>query len=74
MLDEADLMLDMGFITDVKKIEKLCPAKKQTLLFSATMTDNIIGLAKLMQKKSRDKLGISYYFNLQIRNVKQNQY
>ena len=31
VLDEADLMLDMGFIQDVKKIEALCPRKKQTL-------------------------------------------
>lgn len=37
VLDEADLMLDMGFIDDVKKIERLCPSTKQTLLFSATI-------------------------------------
>lgn len=46
VLDEADLMLDMGFITDVKKIEKLCPRKKQTLLFSATIPEKIDELAK----------------------------
>ena len=34
VLDEADLMLDMGFINDVKKIERFCPKQKQTLLFS----------------------------------------
>ena len=34
VLDEADLMLDMGFIDDVRKIERLCPEKKQTLLLS----------------------------------------
>ncbi|TVZ55555.1 ATP-dependent RNA helicase RhlE [Lutibacter sp. Hel_I_33_5] len=45
VLDEADLMLDMGFINDVKKIEKLCPSKKQTLLFSATMPEKIVELA-----------------------------
>ena len=32
VLDEADLMLDMGFIQDVRKIEALCPRKKQTLI------------------------------------------
>ena len=37
VLDEADLMLDMGFIHDVRKIVKLCPDNRQTLLFSATM-------------------------------------
>lgn len=45
VLDEADLMLDMGFINDVKKIEHLCPVRKQTLLFSATMPEKIIELA-----------------------------
>ena len=37
VIDEADLMLDMGFIDDVKKIERLCPKSKQVLLFSATI-------------------------------------
>lgn len=37
VLDESDLMLDMGFINDVKKIVKLVPDNRQTLLFSATM-------------------------------------
>jgi ATP-dependent RNA helicase RhlE len=37
VLDEADQMLDMGFINDVKKIIKLTPSNRQTLLFSATM-------------------------------------
>ena len=45
VLDEADLMLDMGFIDDVKKIERLCPEKKQILLFSATMPHKVIELA-----------------------------
>ena len=48
VLDEADLMLDMGFIQDVKKIEELCPRKKQTLLFSATMPEKVSDLAKSM--------------------------
>ncbi|WP_299013540.1 DEAD/DEAH box helicase [uncultured Polaribacter sp.] len=50
VLDEADLMLDMGFIKDVKLIESLCPKKKQTLLFSATMPDKIVALAKTTLK------------------------
>jgi len=45
VLDEADLMLDMGFLDDVKKIERLCPESKQTLLFSATIPNKIEQLA-----------------------------
>ncbi|ESU18701.1 putative ATP-dependent RNA helicase [Flavobacterium cauense R2A-7] len=45
VLDEADLMLDMGFINDVKKIIKLTPDNRQTLLFSATMPIAIRELA-----------------------------
>lgn len=45
VLDEADLLLDMGFIDDVKKINKLCAEHKQTLLFSATMPAKVMGLA-----------------------------
>ena len=41
VLDEADRMLDMGFIHDVKKILSWLPAKKQTLFFSATMPREI---------------------------------
>lgn len=41
VLDEADQMLDMGFVNDIKKILKKVPAKKQTLFFSATMPDDI---------------------------------
>ena len=44
VLDEADRMLDMGFIHDVKKILKWLPAKKQTLFFSATMPPEITDL------------------------------
>jgi ATP-dependent RNA helicase RhlE len=45
VLDEADLMLDMGFIDDVKHIESLCPKQKQILLFSATMPFKVEQLA-----------------------------
>lgn len=45
VLDEADRMLDMGFVHDVKKIVNCIPAKRQTLLFSATMPKSIQQLA-----------------------------
>ena len=46
VLDEADRMLDMGFVHDVRKVLRLLPRRRQNLLFSATMPDNIVELAR----------------------------
>ena len=52
VLDEADQMLDMGFIHDIKKIASLLPDRRQNLMFTATFSDSFRSLAKNMAEKA----------------------
>ena len=72
ILDEADRMLDMGFMPDLKRIVALLPAARQTLLFSATFSDEI---RKLAQEFLRDPVTVeTARRNTANENVKQSVY
>ncbi len=60
ILDEADRMLDMGFYDDIMQIERQLPKQRQTIMFSATMPDRIVELAKnILRDPVEVKLAVS---------------
>ena len=73
IVDEADRMLDMGFIRDVRKIVAQLPRERQSMLFSATMPDDVVKLVGDMlhqperievspQSKTADRIEQKLYF------------
>ncbi len=58
VLDEADLMLDMGFIDDIRQILSSAPSDRQTLLFSATMPRQIVDMARNYMKSDATRLTV----------------
>ena len=69
VLDEADQMLDMGFIEDVEKIIRVCPRERQTLLFSATINRDVEHLARKHMKSPVSVSAIQYVDESKLRQV-----
>jgi len=69
VLDEADLMLDMGFIEDVELIISSAPMERQTMLFSATMPREILGIARKHMKADAAKITVGEEEDLTVSTI-----
>jgi len=69
VLDEADRMFDMGFIDDIRKIISQCPKKRQTLLFSATITQEVFDISQQYMNNPVKVSVVSYVDPKKLRQV-----
>ncbi len=74
VLDEADLMLDMGFIEDIERIIAMLPRERQTMLFSATMPREITDIARHHMRADTVKLTIGEEEDLTVKTITHNYF